>query len=281
MGPALLTGILRPRDNQPAAGPEPEAAAGGAGDPSGQPMDRRASGLAVGPMGEDLVLWRCLHDGPLRSGTIDRPTPHPRIDWPATRARNLPLLRKLIETYGTCAIAARDGDTVVGTLRFYPKELCEFGDGGAAFCLQQDYPAGPRDGLASRGWPALEALTDKTLFVHCLMIVAPEEDPGRFRRQGLATRMARELIGWAREKGWRAIEAHAYEEIPMLYAISGVAGRRFWERLGFTCVLEDTEPGMAGEILEAVRKDAVAAGIPAERAANRYTMRLDLDPRRA
>jgi hypothetical protein len=33
---------------------------------------------------------------------------------------------------------------------------------------------------------------------------------------------------------------------------------------------------MTGELLEAIRKDAAAAGIPAERAANRYRMRLEL-----
>jgi hypothetical protein len=242
-------------------------------DPTKKPRKR---GLAVGPMERDFILWRCLHDGPLGPGTIDRPAPHPEIDWPSTQARNLPLLGKLVETYGSCAILAKAGDDAVGTLRFYPKVLCEFGSGGAAFCLQQRYPAGPADDRAEGPFPPPNALPDKTLFVHCLLVVAPKEDPGRYRRKGLATLMARELIRWAREQGWEAIEAHAYEEIPMLYAIAGVAGRRFWEKIGFTCVRADTEPGMTGEILEVVRKDAAAAGIPAEHAANRYLMRLEL-----
>ena len=234
--------------------------------------------LIVEPMGGEFIVWRCLHGGPLTRESIDRPAHHPLIDWPSTRKRNLPLLRKLVGTYGSCAILARDGGRVVGTLRFYPMELCSFGEAGAGFCLQQGAPAGPSEGLADRSWPERDALRERTLFVHCLMIAAPEGEPGRYRRQGLGTRMARELVRWARAEGWEAIEATAYEEVPWLYAIAGVAGRRFWEKLGFRVVRADTEAGMTGQILEDVRRSAVAAGIPAEKAANRYAMRLDLLP---
>jgi hypothetical protein len=232
--------------------------------------------LIIEPMREDFVLWRCLHGGPLSRRTIDDPAPHPEIDWPATRARNVPLLGKLIKTYGNCAILARDGDQAVATLRFYPKALCSFSPGGAAFCLQQPYPVGPRDDAAGRPFPPLEKLAEKVLFVHCLMIVSFPDEPARYRRKGLATRMALELVRWAGERGWRAIEANAYEEIPLLYAIAGVAGKRFWEKIGFRAVHADTEEGMKGPILESVRRDAEAAGIPSERAANRYLMRRDL-----
>jgi hypothetical protein len=238
--------------------------------------ESRGDRLTVEPMGSDFILWRCLHGGPLSPETIETPAPHPGIDWPSIRARNIPLLRKLVEAYGSCAIVARDGENVMASLRFYPKALCEFGPGGAAFCLQQPYPAGPKDGRAAGPFPSLDALPDRTLFVHCLLVVAPPEEPGLFRRKGLATRMALELVRWAREKGWEAIEAHAYEEIPMLYAISGVAGRRFWEKAGFRVARKDTEPAMTGEILEAVRRDAAAAGIPPERAADRYLMRREI-----
>ena len=232
--------------------------------------------LIIEPMRDEFILWRCLHDGPLSRRTIEDPAPHPEIDWPATRARNVPLLRKLIETYGSCAIMARDGDEAAATLRFYPKALYSFGPDGAAFCLQQPYPAGPKDDAAGRAFPPLEELAEKVLFVHCLMTVSPRDEPARFRRKGLATRMALELVRWAKERGWQAIEAYAYEEIPMLYAISGVAGKRFWEKIGFRAVRADTEPGMTGEVLDAVRRDAEAAGILPERVANRYLMRLDL-----
>jgi hypothetical protein len=235
--------------------------------------------LKVGPMDEGFILWRCLHGGPLNRENIDSPEPNAEVDWPSTRARNIPLLVKLTRTYGASAILARDGEDVVGTLRFYPKSLCAFGDSGAGFCLQQGYPAGPRADLAAGGLPSFEELTNKTLFVHCLFIASPRDQPDRYRRKGFATRLAFELIRWAGERGWSAIEATSYEEIPMLYAISGVAGRRFWERLGFKMVLQDTEPAIAGELLETLRRDAIAAGLRAENVANRYTMRLELKSR--
>jgi hypothetical protein len=232
--------------------------------------------LVVEPMTEDFILWRCLHQGPLNRRTIDSPLPNPEVDWPAARTRNIPLLEKLTRTYGACAILARDGEDVVGTLRFYPKALCSFGPAGAAFCLLQSHPAGPRDDLVAGEFPPLKELSEKTLFVHCLLITSPSDDPGRYRRKGLATRLAAELVRWAKDWGWEAIEAHAYEEIPLLYAVSGTAGRRFWKRLGFSLVHKDTEPAISGDFLETLRRDAVAAGLQPEDAANRYLMRLDL-----
>jgi hypothetical protein len=92
----------------------------------------------------------------------------------------------------------------------------------------------------------------------------------------LATRLALELVRWATEHGWSSIEANAYEELPMLYAISGVAGRRFWEPAGFRMVHQDTEPGISGDLLEKLLLDALAAGLRPENVANRYRMRLDL-----
>jgi len=233
--------------------------------------------LVIEPMSEDFVLWRCLHSGPLSPDNIDYPEPNPQVDFSVTRRRNIPLLEKLIKTYGSCAIIGRENEKVVATLRFYPKALCSFSDAGIGFCLQQDFPAGPSQDLAERELPSMEKLPERILFAHCMMIVSPKEEPDRYRRQGLATRMAQEMIRWARERGWHAIEAVAYEEIPFLYAISGSAGKKFWERLEFKVTFQDTEPGLKGELLKKVREQAAAAGIPKEHAANRYKMCLDLE----
>jgi len=235
--------------------------------------------LVVEPMRKDFILWRCLHGGPLNRRNIDAPPPNPEVDWPSARARNVPLLSKLTRTYGGCAILARDNDDVVGTLRFYPKALCSFGDGGADFCMQQRWPAGPANGPAAREFPSLKALGDKTVFVHCLMIASPLGAPDHYKRKGLATRLALKLARWATAQGWSSIEANAYEELPMLYAISGVAGRRFWERMGFRLVHQDTEPAIVGDLLEKLRQDGVAAGLDPQNVAKRYRMRLDLTPR--
>jgi hypothetical protein len=212
----------------------------------------------------------------LDATTIDHPMPNPQVDWPRIKTRNVPLLKKLITTYGTCAMLARDGNSIVATLRFYPKALCTFTDSGLGFCLQQKFPAGPPDQLLEHELSPVEKLDEKTLFVHCLMIVAPKDEPDRYRRKGLATQLVRELIRWSIKNKWDAIEANAYEEIPILYAISGVAGRRFWEKLEFRVIQQDIEPGISGEILEAVCKDAIEVGIPIRDATNRYRMRLEV-----
>jgi hypothetical protein len=236
--------------------------------------------LILEPMREDFLLWRCLHGGPLSGQNIDTPAPNSEVNWPSVRARNIPLLAKLTRTYGACAILARDGNDVVGTLRFYPKVLCSSEDSGVGICLQQPSPAGPADDLAEGEFLPLAKLSDKTVFVHCLMVASPSRDPGRYRRKGLATRLAQGLIRWATEQGWSAIEANAYEELPILYAISGAAGRRFWEPLGFRLIRQDTEPAIRGGLLEKLRRDAVSAGQNPQNTANRFRMRLDLTGRR-
>ncbi len=232
--------------------------------------------LIVEPMSDELTLWRCLHAGPISAENLDSPPPNPQVDFATIRSRNIPLLRKLTQVYGACAIVARDGDEVVATLRFYPLALCEFGNSGAGFCMQQNFPAGPAEDLATHEFPTLQGLPDKALFVHCLLVVSPAADPGRYRRKGLASRLVRELVRWAGEKGWQAIEATAYEEIPLLYDNAGVAGKRFWQKLGFSVVGQDTEPAISGEFLETVSKSALSVGIPPGQVANRYRMRLEL-----
>ncbi len=234
------------------------------------------SRLVVEPMREDLMLWRCLHAGPINKENLDSPPTNPQVDWPAVRKRNIPLLKKLTQVYGACAITAREGEQVVATLRFYPKVLCEFGDCGAGFCMQQLHPAGPAEDLVTREFPRVQELQDRTLFVHCLLVAAPVEELGRYRRKGLASRLVRELVRWSAENGWNAIEANAYEEIPLLYDIGGVAGRTFWQKLGFSVIHQDIEPGIVGEFLETMRKSALSAGIPVGSVANRYRMRMDL-----
>lgn len=230
--------------------------------------------LIIEPMSENLLVWRCLHWGALTPANIDQLPTNPQVNWQYIKTRNIPLIKKIISVYGTCAMLARDGDSIVGTLRFYPKVLCTFSDEGLGLCLQQKSPAGPTDQFSEQEFLPVEKLNDKTLFVHCLFIVAPDNNPEHYRRQGLASLMVRELIKWAVDNNWDAIEANAYEEIPFLYAVAGVAGRVFWEKLGFRVIQQDKEPGMKGEIFNVILKSAVEAGIPVSNAANRYRMRL-------
>lgn len=233
--------------------------------------------VVVRPMTERFVLWRCLHGGPLSAETIERWPPDDRLDWQALRARNIPLLRKLIGAYGTCAMLACDGDRVVGMLRFYPKAIASLPEAGL-LCLQQDPPNGPSERLVESEFPSLAELADKTLVVHCLMTGSPSQEENPYQRKGIGTRLARELICWARERGWLAIEASAYEDLGLLYAFTGNAGRRFWERLGFRLIETRVEPWFEqqSDLLRQMQEQALAEGLDPANVANEYTMRLDL-----
>ena len=93
---------------------------------------------------------------------------------------------------------------------------------------------------------------------------------------GIGSGMVRELIGWARERGWQIIEAPAYEDFEEIYVVTGVAGRRFWEKLDFCVVEKKNEPSFQGEFLAKLQEQAVAQGLNPEDAQNKYTMRLEL-----
>jgi hypothetical protein len=90
--------------------------------------------------------------------------------------------------------------------------------------------------------------------------------------------MVRALISWAAERGWEALEAAAYEDLDILYEVTGQAGRSFWEKLGFRAVETGIEPGLQGEgeFFTTLREQAIAKGLDPERAATRYTMRMNL-----
>ena len=107
--------------------------------------------IEIKPMTEDFVLWRCLHEGPLSKENIEKLPNEYADNLKKCRAINITLLIKLIRTYGTCAILAKDGDLVVGTLRFYPKIL--FSDESiSGFCLQQGPPYGPSESSVARDY---------------------------------------------------------------------------------------------------------------------------------
>jgi len=156
--------------------------------------------VAIEPMTDALLLWRCLHHGPVSRDTIDQWPSTGEVPWERCRTRNLPLLAKLTRTYGACAIVARDGEQIVGCLRFYPKVVCGMADAGG-LCLQQDPPAGPGDNFADQDFPPLSQIEDKTIVVHCMMTGSAQREENPYQRRGLGSRMVRALIEWARANG--------------------------------------------------------------------------------
>ena len=234
--------------------------------------------IVIEPMNEEFILWRCLHGGPLSKETIDKWPSDGTEAWESHRAINVPLLRKLIATYGTCAMLARDGDKIVGSLRFYPKILFSMEEVGEGLCLQQAFPAGPSEHLVEAAFPSSEEIPEKTLLVHCVMTGSPFQDEKPYQRKGIGTRLVRELIRWAKENGWESIEVETHEDIPLLYEHTGTAGKRFWDKLGFQVVKTGIELAFEGEgeFVREARKQAVAQGLKPEDLKNKYTMRIEL-----
>lgn len=233
--------------------------------------------VVIEPMTEEFILWRCLHGGSLSRDSIDWWPSDSKMPWEHFRARNVPLIRKLIEAYGTCAILAYDGEEVVGQLRFYPKAVCSMERAGW-LCLQQDYSAGPAEDLTDSSFPALAQMEDKTLVVHCLMTGSPEQKENPYQRKGIGTRMVRALIKWAKATGWEGIEADSFEDIPLIYEVTGSAGHTFWEKLGFRIADRHPHPHLQNgdEFVEMLEEQAKSIGISAEKARDRLVMRLDL-----
>ena len=236
--------------------------------------------VVVEPMTEEFILWRCLHDGPLARDTIDQWPSGSTMPWVGYRDRNTHLLMKLTRTYGSCAIIARDVDQIVGHLRFYPKSVCDM-EGAGGLCLQQDSPAGPVEDFADSDFPDLAQIEDKTLVVHCLMTGSPQQKENPYQRKGIGTRMVRALIEWAKVNGWERIEADSFEDIPIIYDITGSAGHTFWEKLGFHLIDRHPHPELQDrsefvEFVTTLEKQAKSIGLPTETARDRLVMRLDL-----
>lgn len=121
-------------------------------------------------------------------------------------------------------------------------------------------------------------MEDKTLVVHCLMTGSPQQKVNPYQRKGIGTRMVKTLIRWAKANGWGGIEANSFEDLPIIYQITGSAGHTFWEKLGFHMVDRHPHPHLqdGGEFVEALEEQARLVGIPSERARDRLVMRLDL-----
>ncbi len=236
--------------------------------------------VVVEPMGSDCVLWCCLHGGPLTLHTDDQWPSAGETEWERYRERNLSLLRKIARTYGTCAILARDGNQIVGQLRFYPKVICDL-KGAGGLCLLQDHPAGPVEGFASNDFPNPAEIEDRTLVIHCMMTGSPNQKENPYQRKGIGSRMVRALIRWATTNGWERIEADSFEDLPIIYQITGSAGHTFWEKLGFRVVDRHPHPelqdrGGFPEFITKLEDEAKAVGIPPRRARDRIVMRLGL-----
>lgn len=128
---------------------------------------------------------------------------------------------ELVEAYGTCAILAWQGRSVVGFLPFRPKDC---GLPELPFCIHYFDPEEPDLECVEQATPIpLSEMDRKMLEVRCLSVRSS------LHRQGLGSEMARYLIAWARENGWQRIEGWAFAQSDF----SWLPDIAFWEKAAF------------------------------------------------
>jgi hypothetical protein len=114
-----------------------------------------------------------------------------------------------------------------------------------------------------------------------MMTGSPQQKENPYQRKGVGTRMVRALIEWAKANGWEGIEADSFEDIPIIYEITGSAGYTFWKKTGFHLVDRHPHPELQDhsqfvEFVKTLEAQAKSVGIPPARASDRLVMRLDL-----
>jgi hypothetical protein len=113
------------------------------------------------------------------------------------------------------------------------------------------------------------------------MTGSPQQKENPYQRKGIGTRMVRALIKWAKANGWERIEADSFEDLPIIYEMTGSAGYKFWEYLGFRIVDRHPHPALQDRsefagFVTALEEQAKAVGISPERARDRLIVSLDL-----
>jgi hypothetical protein len=75
-----------------------------------------------------------------------------------------------------------------------------------------------------------------------------------------------------------AVEADAFEDLPIVYEITGAAGITFWEKLEFEAVDRYPHPHLQepSDFTAMIEAQARAAGVAPDRAKEKIVMRLSL-----
>jgi GNAT superfamily N-acetyltransferase len=239
--------------------------------------------IDVKPMDKGYILSGCLHEGPIDTTAEPAPDadsgepPHPWSDqtlerWladnPGGCRTDAAFLREMIERYGTCALLAWEDRTVVGFLRFFPMTVARL-----------MVPGEPEPILDPK--LACEPHEDEgTLWVECVMACRPytgtmANAPPEVRnlhyfgtvanvgaRKGLGLRLAKALVPWAKEHGWKRIIKIAHPDLDVYYGQWGGGGRAFWEKVGFRVVGTVHRPqSWPDDLLTLLRAQAAEKGM--------------------
>jgi GNAT superfamily N-acetyltransferase len=149
------------------------------------------------PMNKDFILFCCLHCGLLSPSSIEEKCSLPK----GQSNRNKKLLARLIDTYGSCAMLAMEGDSVVAHARFYPETIYN----QFKFCCQDPNHAITQE-MVEMKLPPLANPAERILRITCFLV---HED---YRGQGLSHKLIDAILEWAKNNAWKSVRCFAYPD---------------------------------------------------------------------
>jgi len=152
------------------------------------------------PMNKDFILFCCLHCGLLSPSTIEEKCSLPK----GQSNRNKKFLARLIDTYGSCAMLAMEGDSVVAHARFYPQIIYnQFKKGW--FCCHDPNNEITQE-IAEMEFPPLADQAERILRIACFLV------PKDYRGQGLSHKLIDAILDWAKRNAWGSVRCIAYPD---------------------------------------------------------------------
>ncbi|KPK83515.1 MAG: hypothetical protein AMJ81_08065 [Phycisphaerae bacterium SM23_33] len=195
--------------------------------------------IDIRAMDEDFIVFRKMYDPPLTAQNIRTFGPHDDV---AQLEVIEEFFRKQIRALGSCMILAWEGDGVIGKMHFTTREMHEALGGperwnsSSCYCVDHAGFAPAIKNLSDAELTSLLSSPSRTLCVLCFNVGHSDE---RYHGQGIAKAMVRYLKSWARERGWRRIEARSCPDITPTNVIGDWMLRRSpLERLGFYVLKE-------------------------------------------
>ena len=146
-------------------------------------------------MNKDFILFCCLHGGPLSPSSIEKKCSIPK----GQSNRNKKLLARLIDTYGSCAMLAMEGDSVVAHARFYPQTIYN----QFKFCCQDPNHAISQE-MVEMKLPPLANPAERILRITCFFV---HKD---YQGQGMCHKLIDAILEWAKSNAWKSVRCFAY-----------------------------------------------------------------------
>jgi GNAT superfamily N-acetyltransferase len=141
---------------------------------------------------------------------------------------------------------------VIGKMRFTTREMWDaVRQAGGWICVDNNLTAPALRKFADEQLDRLLASQSRALWISCFNI---GHSDARYQGQGIAKAMVEFLKQWARERGWRRLEACSVPDVVPEAALGGhVLRRGAWERRGFH-IQEETRASARDA---AARRDAI------------------------